>query len=524
MPAVSPRPRTATFQVQRFDGGLNLRDAPTEVAPNETPGALNVTLNERGGFEPRLGLNKLNGASLLPASPVALYYSAVCDALVAYVSTDAGVGKLYKSTNGGATWASFYTTLTAGGQGDFKDFKNRLVFVNTLDGVYSFPSDLSAPVHNLGPAGGMDEVRGSAVAVWQNKCWVTGDIREDDTHSRARVWISDAGNEQFWTTATSYVDIRDVNTDICTAIGAGVGMDVTGKPTLLVFKETSMYRINDSTTGSYTTLHSRGAGAASQKAVAANLGRICSINREGIWVTDGLAIPVRVSDKLQPLFSPDGIDFTNFSKWSAAPYRDRIVFNIVRAGSTAPDLMLDYHPELGWTVTHDLALGPMAPYSKQTAKLIAAASDSSGEVYDVFTGGTDDGVAIDAYYQTPWAPLADGDDARLRYLRVYGRGAVNVQIRSDFAIIGDDLTLTFGESDGFVWDVDLWDVGIWGDPAIEGNADEALDQVCKHVSLVFSAETTTSSNKPPLLGDGTAPEAGAWAVYGVKLDYIPLGT
>jgi hypothetical protein len=34
MPSVSPQERIATFQLQRFDGGLNLRDAPTEIAPN----------------------------------------------------------------------------------------------------------------------------------------------------------------------------------------------------------------------------------------------------------------------------------------------------------------------------------------------------------------------------------------------------------------------------------------------------------------------------------------------------------
>ena len=103
------------------------------------------------------------------------------------------------------------------------------------------------------------------------------------------------GSAVLWTVTTAFVDIRDVDTKPTTAIGSGMGMDITGKPSLLVFKEMSTYRLNDPSTGSYTTLHSRGGGAAGPMAVASNLGRICSINREGIWVTDGLAVPVRVS-------------------------------------------------------------------------------------------------------------------------------------------------------------------------------------------------------------------------------------
>jgi hypothetical protein len=524
MPSVSPQERIATFQLQRFDGGLNLRDAPTEIAPSESPDCMNVTLNERGGVESRLGLLNLNAASPLPAAPSYLYYSTVADALIAYIPSAVGNGWIYKSINGGATWTVVWG-FTADAEAAIVDFKNRVVVVNTLDGVYSFPSDLSAPTHTVGGAANMDEVRGSAVAVWQNRLFVTGDVREDATHSQTRVWKSNIGSEQLWTVATDFNDIREVDTKPCTAIGAGVGMDVTGKPTLLIFKETSMYRMNDSTTMAYTTLHSKGAGAASAKAVATNLGRICSINREGIWVTDGLAIPIRVSDKLAPLFTQDGIDYANFSKWSAAAYRDRVVFTLVRAGATSPNLMLEYHPELGWTVPHTFpfGIGVMAPYTKQTNKLFGATA-AFGQVYSVFTGGTDDGVAIAARYQTPWAPLVSGDEARLRYLRAYGRGQLTAQLRSDFVTIGEDYALDFGEGTGFVWDTGIWDVGLWGEPATEGNADTALDQVCKHVSLMLSATTTDSGERAPLLGDGIAPEVGSWAIYGVKLDYIQLGT
>jgi hypothetical protein len=300
-------------------------------------------------------------------------------------------------------------------------------------------------------------------------------------------------------------------------------MDVTGKPTLLVYKAESTYRINDSTSGSYTTLHSRGAGAAGHRCVASVLGRICSINRSGIWVTDGIAIPQRVSDKLTPFFSADGLNLGLLANWSAAAFTDRIVFSVTRAGKSTNDLLFEYHPAIGWTVPHKFTIGPMALYTKQANKLMGAASNS-GKVFQMFTGGTDDGAAIPASYQTPWLVLNRGDEARLRQLRIYGRGTAGLSVRQDFGTLGDSYTLNFSQGFGYTWDVDRWDEGAWGDPAFEGNADQPLDQVCKHVSLVFSNSTSTSTFRPALLGDGNTPEVGAWGVYEAKLDYIQLGT
>ena len=527
MPKVIPRLLVSTITLDKLDGGLNLRDDPTEIAQNETSDCMNVTLDERGGAVSRLGLSKLNGASLLPQAPDFLYYSAIADALLAYISSDGGFGKLYKSTDGGATWSAVTTTFTAGAQAAIIDFAGtngaKVVLVNTLDGVYSYPAALTAPTHTAGGSANMDEVRGSSIAVWQNKLWVTGDIREDATHSKARVWFSDAGTELSWTVASKFVDIRDVDTKACTAIGSGMGMDVTGKPSILVFKDNSCYRINDSASGSYTTLHAKGGGAASNKAVASSLGRICSINREGIWVTDGLAQPQRVSDKISPLFTPDGLNMTSFAQWSASPYRDRIVFNITRAGQTSNTLMLEYHPVIGWIVPHALSLSAMATYTKQTSKLISASSNS-GKVFNTFAGGTDDGVNIPARWLSPWIPVSQGDEGRLRYIRTKGRGTISMQALTDFSTVGDSYTITYDQGLGFVWGVDSWNNGVWGNPAIEGTTTQALDQVCKYVAFGFSASTATSTFKPPLLGDGTSPETGAWANYGFKLDYVQLQT
>lgn len=524
MPRTVKKLQRAALVLDRFDGGLNLRDAPSQLGSNETPLGLNISLGERGGFGSRLGYAVLNPGSQLPQPPAYVYESKVAAALLAYISTDAGVGKLYKSTDGGVTWSSAYALFTAGADAAIVDFKDRVVVVNTLDGVYSFPAALGAPTHTAGGTNNMDLVRGSAIAVWQNKLWVTGDPREDATHSKARVSWCNAGDELTWTIASDFIDIRDVDTMPCVAIGAGQGMDVTGKPSLLVYKNRSTYRINDSGSGAYTTLHTGGAGAASNRAVATALGRICSVNQEGVWVTDGLGVPVRVSDKVDPLFTPSGLDFSTINRWSAAPYRDRIIFSVTRAGASGNDLLVEYHPALGWLICHEVAAGAMAAYTAAGSADVVAGAVSGGNFLRLFSGGTDGANPVSARYQTPWVVVSNGDEARLRNLRVFGRGTVTCKVRTDFAAEGDSFDLDMDTNTGFVWGTGVWGTGTWGEPSIEATADEPLDEVCKAVSLEFTASTTASTFAQAMLGGTQSIPVGAWAVYGIEVDMVPLGT
>jgi len=68
-----------TIKLADFAGGLNLRDSPTEIAPNETPDALNWTLDTRGAARLRPGAAL---AATLPGTsnkPAFIFYSAALD-------------------------------------------------------------------------------------------------------------------------------------------------------------------------------------------------------------------------------------------------------------------------------------------------------------------------------------------------------------------------------------------------------------------------------------------------------------
>src|SRR5262245_66574864 len=78
----------ATFDLFDFSGGTNLRDAPSELAENETPLARNVTLDERGGAEKRLGLVNDGAAAAQSADLSGGYYSNVLGGVVVQTGTD----------------------------------------------------------------------------------------------------------------------------------------------------------------------------------------------------------------------------------------------------------------------------------------------------------------------------------------------------------------------------------------------------------------------------------------------------
>lgn len=505
-----------------FAGGLNVRDAFTEMALNETPACHDVTLDERGGAISRLGLTKLNGASLLPATPCYLYYSAVADALLAFISSTGGAAKLYQSTDGGVTWAANAQTFTNNALGAIVDFAGKVVVVSSLDGVYQFAANLASATHTTGGTNNMEVPKGTAVAVWQNKVWVTG--------NGLRVWFSAAGDATTFAVGTDFVDVRDIDDKPCTAIGAGAGLDITAKPSLLVYKQNSTYRIDDSTTGKYITLHSSGAGAASPMSVASALGAIASINDLGIWVTDGTRIPARVSDKLAPLFTPDGLALGHLANFAAGVYKDRLVFAVTANGASTNNLVLEYHPQIGWIVPHTLSLGAFAAYTKNTRKLISV-SATGGKVYETFKGGTDDGTAIPSYLQTSWLPLMGGREASIRSAELLGRGQVNCNLLTNFSTGSGDLyALDFSEGQTLAeWGdgTSEWGDGVstWGgQPTDEARIYQPLDQTCHHVSLVFSKSVSTTATGEPLLGVGASPQLGEWAVYQAVLTSLPLGT
>jgi len=157
-------------------------------------------------------------------------------------------------------------------------FGSTLVVTSIFDGTYT--GTTAAGSLALANA----TVKGNCVAVWQNKVWAGGGTR---------VWWSNAGSATAWTTASDFVDIKDISGASLTALGSGTGVDIIGRQSLHVFKDASWYRIVDSTTGEYLTM-SDDHGATSYQSVAPIGNTVYFTNAKGLHSATGSESSKRV--------------------------------------------------------------------------------------------------------------------------------------------------------------------------------------------------------------------------------------
>jgi hypothetical protein len=504
----------------KFDGGLNLRDAPGEVSDNESPDMMNVTLDERGGIVKRLGTQRDNSASINNSTPWNLFYSEALDQLILQIGT-----KLYKRTSSNAyteiTRAGPLAAFTTSALVGMADLAGILYVVHPADGVLKYTGSGSLTSVNT-------TVLGNALATWQNKLWATGVSNT--------VWWSNAGNGDTWTTASDFVQIRDVNDDVCTAIGFGQALDQGAVPAagLLVAKRGSLHRINDSATGAYRTLSAE-AGAAGSRALAHLNGLTMMVNDKGVWVTDGEEAPQLVSERLRPLFTPEGLSMANLSNTACGIHRDRFIISLTQAGATTNDLTLEYQPVQGWYCAHSFAMAAYATLRQTDSQLFGLTTATDPNLIKVFTGGVDNklsngtgGTAITCRFQTRWFEPVNGGLVRIRRLRIQHRGSFNILSRRDFeAGEGELLALTPADE---LSGTALYGTAVYGTDAY-GAAAGGLERYTDIYSLgvakawAFELQQTGSLSftAPRLLETGAAPEVGEVALYELHIDFVPLG-
>ena len=506
--------RFTTYRVMRplklldFSGGWNLRDAPSELAENESPDLLNVQLDPRGGVIKRLGYDRIGSGTVLSAAPSNIFYWDTNDRFIVQV------GATVYSTQNFVTFTSIHTYSDAS-IAAFCDFQNRLVAVHPTDKVAVWDGTTWTAIS--------DSPRGNCIAAWQNKVWVSG-----DPSAVTRVYACNAGDPTVWTLANDYNDMNDKDHLPVTAIGGGQGMDVAGRPGLLVYKEAWTGRINDAkagtTFGQYTTLSNIAGASGPQAVTTAQNGVTISINRKGIWATNGQSIPASVSDKISPLFRSNQLNYGRSDKWCADQSLDAVVFSISRIGSNVNNLTLEYNPVTGSIVPQGMGFSSFTVYSKSGHELLGA-SPSEGKVFYVYRGWDDNGTLIASRFLTRWIEPQAGYMVRLRRARVEARGEFTFRPQYDYLLDSTADSWTFDASlDTPLWGHPLWDHFNW-----TGNPSEAFQDlyslgVGKAVAFEITENSRMSAFRRKLLeGSTTSEEVGSFAMYSILLDYVRLG-
>lgn len=486
------------LQLRDFSGGLNLKDAPSEMRDNESPTLLNVTLDNRGAIVKRLGFTEVDTGT--GTTNQNAYFWPSGNRVMVKLGTN-----VY-SVEG--TTLTLRETLSNDGHVDFTDFLGQCVMIS-VDGVQAWDgaaANFAAPIAN-GPAG-------ITIETWQNALWCAGNPADPTLVTR-----SDLGALTFPVDVDAglvSVNLRDVNDQLV------INLHAAGWDGLLAFKDDLIHRIEDSTTGANITLNTD-MGTASNKSVISLDGIYYTLNDQGVAVSGGLREFKFITEKVESLFDNAQVNSGTKDNWCAGVFRDRVLFNLTQAGESDNSLMIEFKPEVGFIVTHDIKAQAMCE-THETSRLTFHVNGNA--LYQTFNGGSDNGADIRSFFQTAWFQPAEFHKGRWRRMRLQGRAAgedLRMFVRKDFDI-----------SDGQQVDIDLtavgetWGGSTWGGTVWAGVNQERFDNVhgigvSRSISFVFKETSSLTSTTPPLNETGASQTVGAWAIEQIMLSYIELG-
>lgn len=265
-----------------FSGGLNIRDFPN-VGDTDCSMLANLRVVGKKLIAPH---PTVAGTNIAGRIVLGAWWSDTLNCTVAQCDD----GHLYNLETG----VILVTSPSVGTNACWVvDFNGSLVLGSVTAGIY------------LAGSGGTfglvsNAIHPTMLEVWQDKVWAIGDPTFPN-----RLWACKAGDAATWTTATDWVDIVEGGPELVSLI-ATQEQDYQGRPSLLVYKRRAVIRINsaNATTGFTYTILGLGTGALGRRAVAADLGVVVAFDDTGLWRTDGLSTPVKVSGKVDPLFGP----------------------------------------------------------------------------------------------------------------------------------------------------------------------------------------------------------------------------
>lgn len=489
-------------EIRDFSGGPNLRDAASELAANECLDSWNMTFDERGGAASRLGYSKYNGTTFDAAATTKnVFWSELLGTLISQVGT-----KLYKGTS-----TTSVKTFTTSETVTFAEMNSLLVACHPTDGLFT-SSDGSTWTAVADP----DAPKGTCVCVWQGKLFVG--------QPTGKVSWSAFGDPTGWT-ATDFNKLWEKDQQAVVALHVGSGQDILGKPGLLCFKQESAYRINDASTGAYTTVDGT-VGAAGPLAVVGVGSKVVAISKRGIfWWREDQAGMVDASNQFLPLWQSDQLNLAEQALWCAGREGIRAIFSLTRSGSTANDLSIEYSPDQQWLAPRSDAMSCYATSTGSGETLYGGSPTVNGQVYTLNSAGTDDGTAISWRFQTRWIELSSGFLASVWQIRLQGRGTGTCTVRKDYASAGGDASPFDFSTSSVTYDSGLtYDSGVhYATPVYQATAERYSIGTARQISLLFEGTSSTTVDGPQVLGAGTSPKVGAFALFGITWLYTALG-
>jgi hypothetical protein len=521
MPKVSSGLSSFRLKTVGWAGGANIRDAPNFVAPDQMRRNENITLSERGGGRKRLGCESHGtfGAGTDRILSIYTFYRAASGNPPQVIIHTSGGQLLYTAapTAEPVVWTPIASGLSTTAPFSFATFGGKVYMSNGVnnycawDGT-TFTTFPSAP-------------KGKYLCVWVDTMWVAGVTNLDD-----RVYSSDAGLPEIFT-VSSYIDINKGDGDMMRAL-------TTDGQFLIVGKRDSTYTIYDPVTFANRVVDFE-KGFESHFAVAHYESNLYFLTRRGIGRYIGDAPSEVISERLDPLFTPELVALNQLQYATSYVYQDRIGFAIPELGQTKNTIVIEYYPRIAVSqfgsqgvapfVFHRMPVQNFTRWRWGSEDQLFGGHNNANKFLCVFAPvGTDDGVAFTGLMHTPFFDL--GDAITTKYLRecrflCFGRFNVMVYRNYDFSTYSTIVV------DGHIDDADLWDkdTDVWGEGVWA--FESFIRDLRRNVDLYgrcfsFSFQDSESGTTPQLVyvgAQGKQVVAGEWAIYGMTSEGVILG-
>jgi hypothetical protein len=503
---------------QGYDGGVNIREAVSQLAPNELRKAENGVLDERGGFTKRLGSIN-NGTFGAGTDRVLSCYTYYRGASAPQVLIHTSGGKVYYTTDAATnpiTWIQIATGLSTTAPMSWETFNSKCYFSNGVDAYASWDGTTYATYASA--------PKGKFVRLWKDTMFISGVTGLVD-----RVYESAPGDPETWPVA-GWVDIAHGDGDTVTALGSD-GL------VLAVFKKNRGFTIYDPVTLANRVVDFE-KGAESHFGVLQFEGDIYYLSRRGVAKFDSSGPGRFVSQKLDPLFTQEVLNLNALSSAWAYTYGNTIGWALPEVGSTIPTVQIEYYPRLGpisqfgtigigpWAFMRMLASTFTRVRVGVTEYLYGGHPTANKFMYLNAPVGTDDGATFTALMET--GAYDFGAPTRTKYIRrirVLGRGNLTAQLVRNYETAvykTKQFALSYTAD---LWAItDHWGVGNWGPDA---NFKEAIwnsDAYGRYFQIRFSDTSTLINHKVIEVGSKElAITTGEWSVYLITLEGDVLG-
>jgi hypothetical protein len=505
-------------RTQGFDGGVNLRDAISQLASNELRKSENGTLDERGGWSKRLGCIS-KGTFDAGTDRVLSVYTFYRGATAPQVLIHTTAGKVYYTNDPTANpivWTQVTTGLSTTAPMSWETFNSKVYFSNGVDNYASWDGTTyttypSAP-------------KGKYLRLWKDTMWMSGIPSLVD-----RVYSSTAGDAETWP-APSWVDITKGDGDTVNALGSD-GL------VLIVGKRNRGMTIYDPVTFANRVVDFE-KGIESHFSVIQHEGEIYYLTRRGIAKFDSSGPARIISAKLDRLFDPSVLNLAQLSKAWAYTFGNQVGWALPETGSSVPTLQIEYYPRLGpisqfgtigigpW-VFHRMPAQAFTRFRSGAVEYLFGAHNASNKFLHLFAPvGTDDGATFTAIMET--GPYEFGAPTRTKYvrrIRFLGRGQVTAQLIRNFQTAVYKTRALDMSATTDLWALsDLWGVGTWGPDAVFKEALWNSDAYGRYFQIRLSDSSTgTSRNLIEVGSVEYALTAGEWAVFMIALEGELLG-